>query len=174
MTTESITLVRLPEERARLDELRAAGTPRLILVEGDSEPPITTESCEDWIRVPVDERDVIARQEGLRRRLVSPKEDSPILDEAGLLRFDGRWVSIPPMEIRLLGALLDNLGSVVARDELAQVTWPEGAKGRNAVDVHMLRLRRRVAQVGLAIRTVRARGYLIEVPEGSSAAHQAS
>jgi DNA-binding response OmpR family regulator len=163
MTTD-ITLVRLPGDRARLDVLRRSGDPRLILVEADCDPPITTEPCEDWIRVPADERDVIARQEGLRRRIVMPKDDQPVLDEAGLLRFAGQWVSIPPMEVRLLSKLIDGLGTVVPRDELADATWPDGAKGRNALDVHMLRLRRRVAQVGLAIRTVRARGYLLEFP----------
>ena len=40
--------------------------------------------------------------------------------------------------------------------------WPKGAPGRNALDVHVLRLRRRLAPLGLAIRTVRVRGYLLE------------
>ena len=164
MNTE-ITLVKLPGDRARLDSLRRAGDPRLILVEADCDPPITTEPFEDWIRIPADERDVIARQEGLRSRIVLPHNDLPVLDEAGLLRFAGKWVSIPPMEVRLLTKLIDGFGTVVLRDELADATWPEGAKGRNALDVHMLRLRRRVAQVGLAIRTVRARGYLLEIPD---------
>jgi DNA-binding response OmpR family regulator len=51
---------------------------------------------------------------------------------------------------------------VVRRDLLAQAGWPEGAPGRNALDVHVLRLRRRIAPVGLAIKTVRSRGYLLE------------
>ena len=37
-----------------------------------------------------------------------------------------------------------------------------GSPGRNALDVHVLRLRRRLAPVGLVIRTVRSRGYLLE------------
>jgi DNA-binding response OmpR family regulator len=45
---------------------------------------------------------------------------------------------------------------------LARAGWPDGAPGRNALDVHVLRLRRRVAPLGLAIRTVRSRGYLLE------------
>lgn len=174
MTTSEIAFVRLPDEQDRLQALRAEGRPRLIFVEGSSEPPISTDPLEEWIRVPADERDVIARQEGLRRRIEQPDDDLPTMDEAGLLRFRGAWVSIPPMEIRLLSQLLTNLGSVVARDDLAEVTWPDGAKGRNALDVHMLRLRRRVNQVGLAIRTVRARGYLLEVPQATHSISSAS
>lgn len=156
-----IALVRYPSEADRLERLRAEGQPRLLLVEGDAGPPVTIDLCEDWIRVPADERDVLARSDGIRRRLDNTDEP-PQLDDDGLLRFGGRWVSIPPMEVRLLSALIDRMGSVVSRDELSERTWPEGAKGRNALDVHMLRLRRRVAPVGLAIRTVRSRGYLIE------------
>jgi DNA-binding response OmpR family regulator len=79
-----------------------------------------------------------------------------------VLRLDGRWVSLPPVEARLTGALLDRYGAVVSRESLAKAGWPDGAPGRNALDVHMLRLRRRVASLTLAIRTVRSRGYLLE------------
>jgi DNA-binding winged helix-turn-helix (wHTH) protein len=59
--------------------------------------------------------------------------------------------------------MLDRFGSVVSRDALTKAGWPTGIAGRNALDVHVLRLRRRLEGVGLAIRTVRARGYLLEV-----------
>jgi DNA-binding response OmpR family regulator len=58
--------------------------------------------------------------------------------------------------------MLDKLGAVVTREALSRAGWPAGAPGRNALDVHVLRLRRRVAPLGLVIRTVRSRGYLLE------------
>ena len=58
--------------------------------------------------------------------------------------------------------MLDRYGAVVSRDALARAGWPDGSPGRNALDVHVLRLRRRLAPLGLAIRTVRSRGYLLE------------
>jgi DNA-binding response OmpR family regulator len=61
-----------------------------------------------------------------------------------------------------MSALLDRAGAVVSRDTLARAGWPDGAPGRNALDVHVLRLRRRVDPLGLVIRTVRSRGYLLE------------
>ncbi len=42
---------------------------------------------------------------------------------------------------------------------------PSGVPTRNALDVHVLRLRRRIAPLGLEIRTVRSRGYLMQVRE---------
>jgi DNA-binding response OmpR family regulator len=70
------------------------------------------------------------------------------------------------VEARLMTALLDRFGAVVSREQLARAGWPKGAPGRNALDVHMLRLRRRIDPVGLVIRTVRSRGYLLEADQG--------
>ncbi len=88
--------------------------------------------------------------------------ERPTLDEDGLLRSGHRWVPLPPVESRLTRALLDRFGAVVSRDALSRAGWPLGAPGRNVLDVHVLRLRRRVVPVDLAIRTVRSRGYLLE------------
>jgi DNA-binding winged helix-turn-helix (wHTH) protein len=85
-----------------------------------------------------------------------------VIDDDGVIRRGDRWVSLPPVEARLTTALLDRYGAVVSRDALARAGWPAGAPGRNALDVHMLRLRRRLSPLGLAIRTVRSRGYLLE------------
>jgi DNA-binding response OmpR family regulator len=55
------------------------------------------------------------------------------------------------------------MGTVVTRDALSRAGWPAGAPGRNALDVHVLRLRRRLAPLSLTIHTVRSRGYLLEM-----------
>ena len=85
-----------------------------------------------------------------------------MLDDFGVLRVNGAWVALPPLEARLAEALLERLGAVTSRELLIRAGWPTGAPGRNALDVHVLRLRRRLTPVGLAIRTVRSRGYLME------------
>jgi DNA-binding response OmpR family regulator len=45
---------------------------------------------------------------------------------------------------------------------LARRAWPGGAPTRNALDVQMVRFRRRVEPLGLEVRTVRSRGYLFQ------------
>lgn len=157
-----VVLVRWPHEQERRETLTDERRLRLLLVEGGEEPPVPTDLLEDWIRVPADEGDVQVRVEGLRRRAAVLYDAVPELDPDGLLRLDGRWVSLPPVESRLTGALLERFGAVVSREQLAKAGWPRGAPGRNALDVHMLRLRRRIAPVGLSIKTVRSRGYLLE------------
>ena len=157
-----VVLVRWPLERERREALAADGAPRLLLVDAGAEVPVPEDCLEDWIRVPAEEADVQARVEGLRRRLGHHHAELPDLDRDGVLRFAGGWVSLPPVEARLMGALIERFGAVVRRSDLAEAGWPEGAPGRNALDVHVLRLRRRIAPLGLVIKTVRSRGYLLE------------
>lgn len=159
--------MRWPAEQLRRVELERSRRPRLLLLEDGSPPPVAEDDLEDWIRVPAPEDDLRARVDGLRRRVEAQSTPDPELDEDGVLRLGGAWVSLPPVEARLMSALLDRYGAVVSRDALARAGWPSGAPGRNALDVHMLRLRRRLGPLDLAIRTVRSRGYLLERGPGA-------
>lgn len=155
-------MVRWPEEAERLDGLRSAGRARLLLVEGDCPPPVAIDRLEDWIRLPAPDLDLRARVDGLTRAAVECALEHPQVDDDGLLRYSQEWVSLPPVEARLAAALVDRFGSVVSREALTRAAWTDGqAPGRNALDVHMSRLRRRIESMGLLITTVRSRGYLL-------------
>lgn len=157
-------MLRWPEEEARRTRVSQAGAPRLLLVADGQQPPQIGDCLEDWIRVPAPEEEVRARVDALTIRSQAHMGGSagPILDDFGVLRLNGSWVALPPLEARLAEALLERMGAVTSRDLLIRAGWPDGAPGRNALDVHVLRLRRRLTAVGLAIRTVRSRGYLME------------
>jgi DNA-binding response OmpR family regulator len=156
-----VVLVRWPEEAGRLERLRTDSTPRLLLVGPQEPPPESTDCLEDWIRLPADDRDVRARVAALAVR-AAQERTVPDLDGDGLLRYRGEWVSLSPVERALARAMVDRFGAVVGRDALVRRAWPEGAPTRNALDVHVLRLRRRIAPLGLEVRTVRSRGYLLQ------------
>lgn len=157
-----VALLRWPLEEDRRRALLARGAPRLLLVDAETVAPEVTDCLEDWVRLPADQDDIDARCRALATRAIAHGPATPALDPDGVLRVGPGWVSLPPLEARLMAALLDRFGAVVSRDNLARSGWPTGAPGRNALDVHMLRLRRRIAPLGLAIRTVRSRGYLLE------------
>jgi two-component system, OmpR family, response regulator len=157
-----VTLVRWPKEAESRERLAAEGRPRLLLVEDGAMPPLIEDPLEDWVRIPASETDVRARLDTLTLRSRRREPLVPTIDDDGVIRFGGGWVSLPPVEARITRLLLDRYGAVVSRDALARAGWPDGAPGRNALDVHVLRLRRRLSTVGLAIRTVRSRGYLLE------------
>lgn len=114
--------------------------------------------------MPASDADLKTRLAGLKERADRHGYRIPHLDEDGVLRHGSCWVPLPPVECRLTGALLERYGAVVSREHLTHAGWPEGAPGRNALDVHVLRLRRRITPLGLVIRTIRSRGYLLEGP----------
>lgn len=153
--------MRWPAEEQARASLAADGLPRLLLVEV-GQAPISADCLEDWLRVPATEADIQARLAGLQARFGVHHRRVPLLDDNGVLRVGDRWVSLPPVEARLMAALVERQGAVVSRESLARAGWPDGSPGRNALDVHVLRLRRRIEGVELAIRTVRSRGYLLE------------
>lgn len=158
-----VELVEWPGDEQRLVQLRANEMPRLILVPHGMAPPLSADVLEDWIRLPADDDDIRARVRVLAdRAAIFEVAQVPVLDNNGLLRLSGRWVSLPPVEHRLMAALLDRYRAVVSREALAKAGWPDGIPGRNVLDVHIVRLRRRLGPLGLSIQTVRSRGYLLE------------
>jgi DNA-binding winged helix-turn-helix (wHTH) protein len=157
----NVELVRWPSDPQRLAGLRDSGVPRLLLVSDGAEPPIPTDCLEDWVAAGASESALEARRRALQAR-ARAHGAHPELDADGLLRHHDVWVSLSPVEQALTRALLERFGAVVARDMLASRAWPDGAPTRNALDVHVLRLRRRLSPLGLEIRTVRSRGYLLQ------------
>ncbi len=159
-----VALVPWPADADRLAELREAGLPRLLLVPADLDPPIGDDILEDWVRTPADPRDVQARVGTLRRR--ASRTLTPHLDENGRLHVGPSWVALSPIECRLVAVMLERFGSVVSRATLTRAGWPNGEPSRNQLDVHVLRLRRRLDPLGLVVRTVRARGYTLDRTDG--------
>lgn len=156
-----VVLIRWPGEQDRLDAARDAGAPRLLLVEGAAHPPTTIDPLEDWVRVPVDPGDVQARVTTLTRR-ADGEVSAPVVDEDGLLHHRGGWVALSPLEAAIARAFTERYGAVVGREVLSRRAWPNGAPTRNALDVQMVRFRRRVEPLSLEVRTVRSRGYLLQ------------
>jgi two-component system, OmpR family, response regulator len=161
----NVEVVRWPADAQRLAELREMRIPRLLVVtDGDGELPLPVDCLEDWVASGAPEWEVDARRHALVQRC-GQHAVMPLLDEDGLLHHRDAWVSLSPVEQSLAGVLLDRFGAVVTREMLSDRAWPAGVPTRNALDVHVLRLRRRIAPVGLEIRTVRSRGYLMQTRE---------
>jgi DNA-binding response OmpR family regulator len=163
-----VAVVHWPAEAERLERLRAAREPRLVIVE-HGPPPVTTDELEDWLRAPADESDLRIRLATLRER--AARHSDAISLEDGVLRVGSRIVVLPPIQARLAGALLERMNAVVGREALAKRAWPDGApEGRNVLDVHMAKLRRLLVGTGIDIRTVHRRGYLTHLVTTDDAA----
>jgi hypothetical protein len=155
-------VLRWPGDRERLVAARRDGVPRLVLVDPAASPPAGSDVLEDWVRLPATDEDIRWRVENLELRAVGRADQRPILDPEGLLRYEGRITVLTPIEHRLLDVLVDRYRMVVARSELFRAGWPGEEPNANALDVHLVRMRRRLTEVGLRLRTVRQRGYLLD------------
>ena len=156
-----IVVLRWPSEQANRERLAAKGRPRLLLVAPECDPPIAQDCLEDWVRLPADDTDVAARLRALEMRAVRHQQQ-PATDERGRLRFNGEWVALSPIEERIVGALAARFGEVVSRDELLAAGWPDEAPSDAALRVHLTRLRKEIAPLGLEIATVRGFGHVMQ------------
>jgi hypothetical protein len=159
--TPDIVVVRWPAEQANRERLAAAGRPRLLLVAPQSDPPDGQDCLEDWVRLPADDRDVAARLRALEARAVRHQQQ-PETDERGRLTFNGNWVALSPIEERIVGALAARFGEVVSRGELLAAGWPDDTPSDAALRVHLTRLRKEIAALGLEIATVRGFGHVMQ------------
>ena len=158
-----VAIVRWPEEADRLGALARVGHLRLLLVAPEITPPLEYDSCTDWIRLPASDEDIHQRVKGLRQR--ARRLPPPTLDKYGVLRREPLWVCLSPVETRILAALLEKPGSVCSRQNLAMSGWSEGPTDARSITAAIKRVRRRIEPLGLAIRTVRQRGYFLEIDQ---------
>lgn len=113
-----------------------------------------------------------------RRTLVI--DDEPVVSrrrslEVGTVRIDietgcaysgDRELDLTPLEFRLLAVLLERRGRVQTRRQLLQAAWNiEAQIETRTVDMHVARLRAKLAGAGDRLETVRGVGYLYRGPE---------
>jgi len=161
MSQSDVAVLHWPAQAEEADALAVDGRPRLLLVAADADPPVAEDSMCEWVRLPADERDVAARILILTRRL-GPVGGRPFVDASDRLLFHDSWVALSPIEARLASVLVENFESVVAEAELGRRGWQEKTWRAGSLRVHMTRLRRRLAPLGLEVRSIRLQGFVLQ------------
>lgn len=156
-----VELVHWPEELERNRTLAQDGHLRLLLVSPTAAPPTDWDPFMDWVRLPADDIDIWRRVVGLQQRM--RQLPPPRLDEHGLLWRGPNWVGLAPIEARILAVLLEKPGCVFSRERLERGAWPDGVRSAHSLTAYVKRIRRRIGPLGLAVRTVRQRGYFVEI-----------
>jgi two-component system, OmpR family, response regulator len=163
-----VELITWPDQAALRSALARAGVPRLLLVGVDDEPPSPLGLGEDWAHLPTDEQELIFKAERLLGRMARYASVAPTIGDDRVLRRAEASVALSPSEAKVAGRLLQQSGSVVSRDELEQLLWPDGSvPGERSLDYVVQRLRRRIAELNICINTSRGRGFVIYVDQGS-------
>ncbi len=157
------------ELAARLKENPAtASLPIIFLTARDSDEDVLkglTLGADDYIAKPYSIKIVIARIEAVLRRfrLNSPGilQRGVVCDRQSLVcRVDGVEVRLARKEFEILALMLENPSRVFSREELLEKIWPEKVVVVDrAVDVHITRLRGKIAPYGRHIVTRSGYGY---------------
>jgi hypothetical protein len=162
LTSTDLAILRWPEQEDRRRQLAETETPRLLVVAEGHPPPERWDELEDWIRAPVDPAEFDARKATIRAR-ASRWRRRPRLDDDGLLWVGDAWVDVPHGQLPVVRLLVDRIGQVVGYEEMAEACESAGTSGHiAAVKGHLTRLERRLTPLGLRLRSVRARGVLLE------------
>lgn len=119
--------------------------------------------ADDYIAKPFSMKNVIARIEAVMRRVHTPKEDHKgvVCNRKALTcRVDGIEKKLPRKEFEILALLLENPDRIFTRQELMTAIWPEDVVVTDrSVDVHVTRLRTKIAPYGKNIVSRSGYGY---------------
>jgi DNA-binding response OmpR family regulator len=153
---------------------RAAGVPIIVLTaRGELADRITglDSGADDYLAKPFAVEELLARLRAVLRRPVGLQSDAV---KAGRLAFDfghreatidGRPFDLPRRELLVLETLVRRLGRTVLRSALEDAVYSfDDTVQSNALDTHVSRLRRKLADVDAAveIHAIRGVGYLLK------------
>ena len=129
--------------------------------------------ADDYLVKPFDVPELVARLRALKRRAEGRTSETLRLGELVLdlahreLTHRGERVRMSPREMALTELLMHKSGRVVSKESIvaALSSW-EADFSENSVEVYIHRLRKRFADLGVVIKTVRGFGYVME-PAGT-------
>ena len=127
--------------------------------------------ADDYLPKPFDLDELSARAHALVRRAQGAAAPQLrlgplVLDSVGRnASIDGVALDLTRRELGVLEVLVNRAGRVVGKDAIAEHLYGyDEEAGANAIELYVSRLRRKLADSGLVIRTVRGLGYLLERP----------
>lgn len=152
-------------ERTVLDRIELAGL--LTIADPGRWPPLLL------VDAPVvGVRDAIVASQRLRSAVPDYYQvgDLRIDTRKRRVKLEQRWVTLPPIQYRLVLALAQREGEVVGCQDLVRTVWGYEAReseARELVKVHVRQIRRRLGlnpEEQLYLRTVRGFGYMLVAP----------
>ncbi|MEM7234788.1 MAG: response regulator transcription factor, partial [Planctomycetota bacterium] len=133
-------------------------------------------SADDYVVKPFSVKELLARVEAVLRR--SPERQRAVKEivigttrihlSRREINFDsGESTAISDREVELLAYLGSHAGRAVSRDEILTRVWRirAGKVETRTIDMHVARLREKLGDAAGALKTVRGKGYVLDVDE---------
>ena len=131
--------------------------------------------ADDYLVKPfaVDELDarieVLARRSQLARGALAHYGPLSWMEHEGCAYVDGKRLDLLPREFEVLGLLVRRAPRLLPKRALIEALAERNIEvGDSTAEVHVSRLRRKLAGSGVAIRTLRGFGYVLELDDGGA------
>lgn len=118
--------------------------------------------ADDYIVKPFSIKNVMARIEAVLRRTSSKKKQGGIVCDRQMkvCTIDGKVIKLTRTEFEILSLFLENTGRIFTREDIVRKVWPDDVVVFDrTVDVHITRLRTKVAPYGKHIISRTGYGY---------------
>jgi two-component system alkaline phosphatase synthesis response regulator PhoP len=131
--------------------------------------------ADDYITKPFNPREMVARVKAVLRRTVEAPQSGRVLCVGPLVidparreaTLGGEGLSLRAKEFDLLYTLAEHRGLALSREQLLELAWGYDYLGESrTVDVHVARLRDKLAGGGVIIETVWSIGYKLVAEKG--------
>ena len=127
--------------------------------------------ADDYIVKPFSVRELIARVKAVLRRVERKTVEKNVLEVEDLLidrdkylvKIKGKIIDLTPTEFRILYILFSKPGRVFGRETLLEKLWGmDKIVLDRTIDVHIVKLRKKLGKYGKYIKSIRGIGYKVE------------